>query len=283
MISVIKANGIAEPFNESKVVSSIKRAHIPPQLEGDVLKRVKAKLYNNIPTSEIYGTIMDSLGSSQQPYTKASYSLKQSLMMLGPTGYPFEDYVGKILESRGYKTVVRQVLRGKCVSHEIDVIAEKNGKRSMIEAKFHNNPGTRSDVHVALYTHARFLDLKDKYEFDDAWIVTNTKTTTDAVAYAECIGMKTLSWSYPLEGSLRELIESAELHPVTMLTSLSSAHKLKLLQHHIVLCRDLQENPSYLEFLRLTPEERKRTIEELHFIAKANLKSSPDTPQQALL
>lgn len=266
MISVVKANGTREPFDEAKVLLSIKRAHIPPGLERQLLSEIKSRLYNNIPTAEIYGSILDALGRSSLPYSKASYSLKQALMMLGPTGYPFEDFVSKLLEAKGYKTLVRQILRGKCVAHEIDVVAERNGKRAMIEAKFHNNPGTRSDVHVALYTQSRFLDLKEKYDLDEAWIVTNTKTTTDAVAYAECMGMKTVSWSYPTEGSLRDLVESSQLYPITMVTSLSSAHKLKLLQHHIVLCRDVLENPSYLDFLRLTHDERKRVLEELEFI-----------------
>jgi len=266
MISVIKADGMSEPFSDIKVLESIKRARIPEHLQKEVLSEVKAKVYNNMPTSEIYGYVLEYLGKSSQPYSKTSYGLKQAIMMLGPTGYPFEDFVAKILETQGYKTLVRQVLRGKCVSHEVDVIAEKNGKRAMIEAKFHNNPGTRSDVHVALYTYARFLDLKDKYDFDEAWIVTNTKTTTDAIAYAECMTMKTLSWSYPSDGSLRDLIESAQLRPITMLTSLSAAQKVKLLQHHIVLCKDVHANTSYLDLLRMTPEEKKRTIAELAFI-----------------
>jgi Holliday junction resolvase-like predicted endonuclease len=189
-------------------------------------------------------------------------------MLLGPTGYPFEDFVGKILESVGYKTVVRQLLRGKCVTHEVDVIAERNGKRAMIEAKFHNNPGIRSDLHVALYTHARFLDLKEKYDLNEAWIVTNTKTTTDAIAYAECMGMKTVSWSYPAEGSLRDLIEQSDLRPITMLTSLSSSQKIKLLENHIVLCKDIDANPSYLDLLHLPPEERKRALSEVAFICQ---------------
>lgn len=273
MISVIKADGTSEPFSDVKVLDSIKRARIPLHLQKEVLSEIKAKVYNDMPTAEIYGYVLEYLGKSTQPYSKASYGLKQAIMMLGPTGYPFEDFVAKILETQGYKTLVRQILRGKCVSHEVDVIAEKNGKRAMIEAKFHNNPGTRSDVHVALYTQARFQDLREKYDLDEAWIVTNTKTTTDAVAYAECMAMKTLSWSYPSDGSLRDLIERAQLRPITMLTSLSSAQKMRLLTHHIVLCKDILANTSYLDFLQLSPDERKRTLAELEFICASDTRS----------
>jgi Holliday junction resolvase-like predicted endonuclease len=269
MVSVIKADGSVEPFDEAKVAASIRRAKIPESLQNEVLTDIKAKIYNNIPTSEIYGSIIDSLGKSDQPYSRGAYSLKQ-VMMLGPTGYPFEDFVGKILDSAGYKTVVRQLLRGKCVTHEVDVIAEKNGKRIMVEAKFHNNPGTRSDLHVALYTHARFLDLQVKYDLHEAWIVTNTKTTTDAIAYATCVGMNTVSWSYPAENSLRDLIEAKNLRPVTMLTSISSAQKIKLLQHHIVLCKDIENNPGYLNLLNLKTADKNRTVAEVSFICQSN-------------
>src|SRR5258708_21249846 len=135
MLSVIKANGQKEPFNEEKVVNSIKRARIPESLQPEVLAHVKSKAYDGITTSEIYHYIVEFLGQSSHPYIKSSYSLKGSIMLLGPTGYPFEDFVAKVLQEKNYKTEVRQILSGKCVSHEIDVIANKDGKSIMIEAK----------------------------------------------------------------------------------------------------------------------------------------------------
>ena len=52
-------------------------------------------------------------------------------MKLGPTGYPFEDFIAKLLQADGYETKVRQILKGECITHEIDVIAEKNNKTSI--------------------------------------------------------------------------------------------------------------------------------------------------------
>ena len=143
MYHVIKADRTREPFSEQKVLASIKRARIPHHLQGEVLSNIKSKLYDGISTSS-------------QPYTRSRYSLKESIMMLGPTGYPFEDFIAKLLENAGYQTKVRQILSGQCITHEIDVIAEKDGKTAIFESKFNNNPGTRSEVQTALYIQARF-------------------------------------------------------------------------------------------------------------------------------
>lgn len=270
MISVLKANHQKEPFNEQKVLQSIKRARISENLQAEVLAHVKEKLYDGISTEEIYQHILEFLHKSPHPYSRARYSLKESIMMLGPTGYPFEDFIASILVSLGYKAQVRQILNGRCVTHEIDILAEKDGKTSMIEAKFHNSPGTRSDVQVALYTKSRFEDIKDKNNVQNAWIVTNTKTTTDANAYAQCSGIKIISWSYPNGESLRELIEQACLYPLTTLTSLTQNHKMTLLTNHVVLCKDIHANPNLLDMLPLSNEEKEKVMAEVHFLCKAD-------------
>ncbi|MBF8250007.1 MAG: ATP-cone domain protein [Candidatus Levybacteria bacterium] len=135
MPNVLKAGGQIEAFNENKLRSSIRRAGIPSILVENVIIHIKSKLYENIPTKEIYKHILEFLQKSSYPFSHARYGLKQSIMDLGPTGYPFEDYISEILNLEGYATKVRQVLYGKCIGHEIDVIAEKNKIRSMIECK----------------------------------------------------------------------------------------------------------------------------------------------------
>lgn len=270
MFQVTKANGQKEPFNEEKVIKSIIRARIPSGIQSQVLQHVKSKIYDGIPSQEIYHHILEFLGQSEHPFSRSRYSLKEAIMRLGPTGYPFEDFISEILQTLGYETKVRQIIMGKCVSHEIDVVAKKDNKTSIIEAKFHNSVGTRSDVHVALYTHARFLDIKAKNPIDECWIMTNTKTTSDANIYADCVGLKVISWSYPDEGSLRDLIEKSRLHPVTMLSSLSQTAKDNLLENHIVLCKSLQENPQLLETLPISSKEREDAKTEIAFVCNTD-------------
>lgn len=256
---IIKATGEKELFSEDKLRLSVKRAGIPQDLLEKVVYHIKSKLYENIPTSEIYKHIIEFLENSPHPFSRAKYSLKQAIMDLGPTGYPFEDYISEILKMEGYTTQVRQIIKGKCISHEIDLVVQKNNTSSMVECKFHNAPGTRSQVHVSLYTKARFDDIKERNNLSDVWLVTNTKITPDALSYALCSNMNIISWDYPENGSFRDLIEKYKLHPITMLTSLSQNQKQLLTGNHVVLAKDVCKNPAALDILGL-PEDKKNSI-----------------------
>jgi len=268
MLTVVKATGQKEFFNEEKLRDSIKRAGIPAPLEDKVIAHVKSKLYENIPTSQVYKHITEFLDKAPEK-TTIKYSLKQAIMDLGPTGYPFEDYVSEILRAKGYATQVRSNLLGKCVTHEIDVIAERiNIEKIMIEAKYHNAAGIHTDVHIPLYTKARFDDLKEKYKFTKAWLFTNTKITSDALAYAQCVDMGVTSWSYPQNESLRDLIEEEKLYPITILSSLSQAHKQLLLDNHLILVKEICKNKENLNLLGIQNSKAKSITEEAQTICE---------------
>jgi len=269
MVKVVKASGEQEEFSEDKLISSIKRAGVEKDLQMQALEHIKAKLRPNIPTSEIYSHISEFLEKSQTPYSKARYSLKKAIMDLGPTGYPFEDYIAKVLQSEGYSTSVRNIISGKCISHEIDVIAKKDNMTTMVEAKFHNSNGIKTDVHVALYTWARFEDTQQKNNFSKAMLVTNTKLTTDAVTFAQCVGMQILGWSYPEGKSLRDLVEKYYLFPITVLTNLPNPFLQSFLEKGIVLCRDLCMNPSLVQALDLPEDKKKQILDEVNFLCKS--------------
>lgn len=240
----------------------MQRAGMPEELSQKLLDKTEKNLYDGIQTWEIYQNIQDEL-SKKNTYYKARYSLKQAIMMLGPTGYPFEDFIAKVLEAEGFTASVRQVLPGRCVRHEIDVVAEKDERRIMIEAKFHNSPGARSDLHVAMYTKARFDDVKLKNNLNHCMLITNTKASIDAVSYATCMGYQVVSWDYPKGQSLREVIERHRLYPVTALTSISHQAKLALLSDHTVLIKDIQENPGLLNTVHISREEKQSIRQEV--------------------
>lgn len=266
MPQVIKADGTIEDFSEEKLLASIKRAGVPSALHKQVLEHVKKHVYDNIPTYEIYKHIEEFLEENDEPYVRTKYSLKSALMEFGPTGFPFEVYVSEILKAQGFQTEVGTFLLGKCVNHEVDIVAKSKEEKIFVECKFHNRPGIKSEVHVSLYTKARFDDLKQKHGFSKAMLVTNTKVTSDALSYALCENIEVMSWTYPENASLRELIEKYKLYPITQLSYLSSSQKQELLAKDVVLIKQICANPSLLNQVSIPPNKKDEIIKEANFV-----------------
>jgi len=237
-IRVKKASGEIEAFSEAKVRSSLKRAGAKPQVINKILTQLIGKLHDGITTKEIYRQVFDLLNQYQvgQGYR---YSLKAALMQLGPSGYPFEKFIARLLTHLGYQTQTQAIVTGKCIDHEIDVVATKGQEKFMIECKYHNRPGTKSRSKDALYTQARFEDLAD--HFTQPWLVTNTKLTVNTIKYGQCQNMKLIAWRYPQKGSLEQLIEAKNLHPLTCLTFLNRQDRQLLFQNDLVLYQDLTQ------------------------------------------
>jgi hypothetical protein len=157
------------------------------------------------------------------------------------------------------------MLVGRCAPHEVDVLAEKNGRRVGIEVKFHNEQGGKTDIKDALYVHARYEDLKQapvqSSRVDEGWLVTNTVFTRNAIRYGRCSNLTMIAWDYPRTRGLSSMIEEARVHPVTALTTLSDAEKRRLLDKKIVLCKSVN-TPHLLEEFGIAPGKISHVTEE---------------------
>lgn len=213
MIQVIKASGQLEPLDLEKVRFSLIRAGADAVTIDKILLELKSKLYDKIPTREIYAQVFKLLGQFQ-PQKANYYSLKPALMQLGPSGYPFEKFIGQLFTAMGYQAQIQQIITGKCVSHEVDVVAQKDNLKILIECKFHNRPGTKTEIKDALYTQARFedIDAAAPGKYTQVWLVTNTKLTTQAITYGRCKNIGLLAWRYPENAGIEKLIERFNLY-----------------------------------------------------------------------
>lgn len=238
---VTKIDGTTEPYNEEKIRSSATRVGVPEVLQNDMLKSIRDRLYDEIKTNEIFQMIKEFLRRSDSPHLAMKYNLKDALAMLGPSGYPFEKYLALLLEEVGYTTLTNQIIGGSCVTHEVDVLAQKDKITYFIEAKFHKNVSQRTDVRVTLYIKARYDDIKSNWQKGNtrAWIITNTRFSTDAIKYSECQNIRLTSWGYPSGEGIMDLIEHTGLHPITMIEDLSAGDKMRLLSAGVVTCRQL--------------------------------------------
>ncbi|MCH7850520.1 MAG: restriction endonuclease [Nanoarchaeota archaeon] len=261
-MKIIKANGEVVSFNRKKIENSVYRSGASRSIAKKISKDVESSVKTGMKTSQIQKITLKSLGSC--PIVRYKYNLKDAIMSLGPSGYTFEKYIAKILDNYGYKTEVGKKLRGKVVIQEIDIIATKNNFTSMIEAKYHNSHGIRTNTKVAMYTYARFLDVKSnpKNSFNDTWLVTNTACTNNAVRYSEGVKLKVISWNYPKSKNLRDMIEGKKLYPITIFKSISKSNLDKLFRANIVLAKDLSNSEinSLLRTTRINPKELKKII-----------------------
>ena len=252
-ITVVKASGEKVTFDEAKLVQSLERAGAGEAIINEVIDGIEAQLYDGIPTKKIYRQAYKILNKLSNR-NAGRYKLKEAIFELGPSGYPFENFVGELLKNQGFKTQVGVVVKGKCVSHEIDVIAENDQNHFMVECKFHSDPGKKSNVIVPLYIHSRFRDIVATMKhlpgyntkLHQSWVVTNTRFTTDAIDYGKCSGMNLVSWDYPADANLRNRVDRSGLHPVTSLSSLKKAEKQKILALDIVTCRNLLDQKDKL-------------------------------------
>lgn len=271
MTNVTKATGEQHPFSEEKLRHSLKRSGAADKLVEKVVLEVKDFLYDGISTKKIYQLAFRLLRKYEK-LSAARYSLKDAIMQMGPTGYPFEHFVGEILKRMGYQVKVSQQMKGKCVQHEVDVIAVNEKKKIMVECKYHNTRGKVSNVHVPLYIQSRFQDLlavwQEEQGRDDmtyeGWVVTNTRFTSDAADYGRCVGLRLIGWDYPQSRGLKEMVEKAGLFPITALTELSRKYKSELLEKNIVLCFELAQYESLLHKMLKNKNKVKAVMNEAH-------------------
>jgi hypothetical protein len=244
---VIKRSGEREAFDETKVRTAILRSDATPEEADEILKRLKAELYDGMTTELIYRHVHQML----QGRKAIKFGLKKAILRLGPEGENFERFMARVYEAEGYRTTVRTSIKGKCVQHEVDIILEDDRERVMVECKFHNSLGLKSNIQCTLYTYARFLDLKPTQELDTCCLATNTRFTTDAVQYADCVGMRLLGWRHPEGAGLEQLVEKHSLYPITIL-EMHRADLGALLSKHFLLARDIIDRKD--EMMRLLPK-----------------------------
>lgn len=258
-VRVRKADGSRERFVPEKLFRSLTNSGADEGLAEAITEKIQQELVDEDNTKDIYRKAFAMLKSAGRPIA-ARYSVKRALMELGPTGYPFEDFAAEIFKQKGWSTATRQIRQGVCAEHELDIVGTKGESSFGAEVKFHNRHGLKSDLKVALYVRARFDDLAKfnveagRKPFSERWLITNTKFTTQAIEYGACAGLSLLSWDYPKQGNLRELIEETGVHPISCLTTLTTQHKRLLMQKGVVLCRQLREHPDTLRELGL-PEQ----------------------------
>ncbi len=273
IITVKKANGDEQLFDMEKLVRSLRNAGADDFVIEKVTQNIKNWIFDGVTTKKIYDRAFRQMRSIKA-LTAARYRLKQAMLEMGPTGYPFEKLCGSVFETFGHSVETGIVVEGCCITHEMDVIATGNKEQSLCECKYSVDQGKRVGIQVPLYVKSRVEDIVNKrktmteyqgFSFK-TWVITNTRFSEDSVDYAQCAGINLLSWDFPFGNGLKELIEKNRLFPITVLINLTKKEKATLLEKGIVLCRQILENKEVLREFNMTAERSKKLVMEIEDI-----------------
>ena len=266
---ITKLSGAKEDFSEEKLTLGLQNSGINPTIISFVLSQIRKKLYHGIPSRKIYQEVRNLLLTCSSE-SVARYKLKQAILELESSGYSFDNYIGVALRAIDYAAQVGVVVKGSCINHQIDVVAEQENHHYMIECEFYKQQGQKADVKVPMYVRSKFKDLEYSWrrrtgqrdKFHQAWIVTNARFTPEALTYGEHSGLKLISWDHPKNSGLKNLISSFGLYPITCLSSLTKAEKKQLLGKGIVLCRTICDNPDILSDIGFEYGKVKKIVQE---------------------
>ena len=262
MPTIVKADGTTEVFDPVRLTASLHRAGAGVHTAEHIASMITDTLVSGMSSKEVYARAFALLRKESRPVA-ARYSLRRALLELGPTGHPFEDFLSHLFRALGWQVETRKMIKGKCVTHEVDFYASHPGENVFLaaELKYHNDPNYKTDLKVALYVKSRFDDIFScdpkvrACPIDRGLLVTNTKFTSEAIAYAECAGVELLGWGYPVDNSLFMLMERAQVYPITALTRLSHSEKTLLVESGTIAVDQLMNERRALEVLRL-PADR---------------------------
>jgi hypothetical protein len=258
---IVKADGTRETFDPTRLVISLERAGAGEHTARVIADTIVNTVTPGASSHEIYSKAFTLLRREARPIA-ARYALRRALLELGPTGHPFEDFVSHLFKAEGWSVETRKIIQGKCVAHEVDFYATNTGENMHIaaELKYHNDPGYKTDLKVALYVKSRFDDVFNcdpsirSCPVDRGYLITNTKFTSEAISYARCAGVELLGWGYPEDNTLFMRMSRARVYPLTTLTGLTRAEKRLLMAERVIAVDEIVRNRATLDPLRLSSE-----------------------------
>lgn len=241
-INVTKWGGKVEPYDRAKIRRTLDRYGLSDEEAEVILDEVEKSLYEGIPTKEIY-KLVESLSTRKTKVLKRDLRSALGEMKSKPD---FEVFIQQLLGKMGYEVRDERIIPGRCVNHEIDGVAEKDGKLYYIETKHHSKPHIKTPFIHTLAAKSKIDDIREGFregkndlDFHSVIIICNTRLTSHARRYAKCVGIQHIGWNTPRDGGLEQLIRKTKTYPIQIIRSLTKPEKNKLSAAGIVSLDDL--------------------------------------------
>ncbi len=198
-IFVTKYNGEKQKYSQEKVLNSIIRSGIEKSKALSILTDVENKLIDGISTQKLYKIVAKEIEKHGLKIGQHTYKLREALAKIG--SFDFERFVKKILEKDGFECAYNIIVGGECIEHQVDIIAQKQERLYYVEVKHHRNYHRNCGLGTICEVQARLEDMKNgygknKYDFSQAWLFTNTKISNHAKQYGKCKNIRLTSWRF---------------------------------------------------------------------------------------
>lgn len=243
-ILVAKADGSKQLFEKGKIISTCLKMGANMETADAIARKIENKVYDGIQSRKIFTMISRELGR-YMPTVRHLTDLRRALSLMKPKP-DFEKFIQLVFIEHGYEVTPNPIIRGKCVEHELDAMARKNGKTLIIEVKHHYNRHILTGLDVTRIARAIFEDISEGYTLglnsvnpERALVVSNTKFSDHANRYAQCRGIENLGWNTPTGRGLEKMIEDKQLFPLTYLRNLDPMVRNRIMGHGIILLKQL--------------------------------------------
>jgi hypothetical protein len=211
-----------------------------------IVDEVEHQLYDGITTNKIYNLTFRLL-KNYEPTIRHFLDLRKSLSLM-VSKPEFEKFVQILLSYNGYSVSSNRLLVGKCVTHEVDGIAQKKGITYFVEAKHHQNYHSPTGLDESRIARAVLEDViegfelgKNKLRIDRAMIVTNTRFSEHAKIYGKCRNILQIGWSSPEKIALQDMIEKKKAHPISCIKGLKNSTRIRLVNSGVVMIKQLMD------------------------------------------
>jgi len=156
-VLVRKADGSVQLFDREKVVRTCLRMGASRQVAYEVAERVERRVQDGISTAKILQMVFQ-LMRNYKPSVGNLFDLRKGLSLMSSKP-EFEVFVQALLARSGFKVTPNQLLIGKCVEHEADAVARKDGVTFFVEAKHHSRYHTPTGLDESRIARAVLEDV----------------------------------------------------------------------------------------------------------------------------
>jgi hypothetical protein len=201
-VFVTKENGSRQLFDKDKVIRTCLRMGANSHIAFEVAGKVEERLYDGISTQIILRMIFRFM-RKYKPEVGQLFDLRKGFSLMSPKP-EFELFVQVLLMHNEFEVRPNQILTGKCVEHEVDAIARKDGVTYFVEAKHHLSYHALTGLYESRIARAVLEDVTEGFmlgrcdlKIDRAMIVTNTRYSDQATQYGRCRNILQIGGAHP--------------------------------------------------------------------------------------